>query len=321
MIPPSTVAIQTPTVVVDRNAESHCVSAIANAFVKYLHTPDAQDVFQSVGLQRPIDVATAQKGTDDEPPVEDLFTTDDLGGWDEIEKDTVFGPNGAFTLAFKAARARWRRPPSLVPESPNARARREPGAALGRWSLRGTAWLYLGVMILLPVAAILQAGFADGLRRCAARCRRSGRGTRSALTLIMAALTAMINGVLGTLLAYVLVRIPFPGRGLLSTIVDLPFAVPTLVAGVMLRALYGPNSAIGGFLGATACRSSSRRLGILLALLFVTLPLVVRTVQPVLLELDPAEEEAARVLGAGRWTTFRRVMFPALLPAIAGGCC
>jgi sulfate transport system substrate-binding protein len=103
VIPPSTVAIQTPTVVVDKNAEAHCVEDIANAFVKYLHTPDAQDVFQSVGLERPIDVAAAQKGTDDEPAIEDYFTTDDLGGWDKIEKDTVFGPNGAFTLAFKDA--------------------------------------------------------------------------------------------------------------------------------------------------------------------------------------------------------------------------
>jgi sulfate transport system substrate-binding protein len=103
IVPPSTVAIQTPTVVVDKNAEAHCVEDIANAFVKYLSTPDAQEVFQSVGYERPIDVAEAQKGTDDVPPVEDYFTTDDIGGWDEIEKDTVFGPNGAFTLAFKDA--------------------------------------------------------------------------------------------------------------------------------------------------------------------------------------------------------------------------
>ncbi|HEY7283198.1 MAG TPA: sulfate ABC transporter substrate-binding protein [Actinomycetota bacterium] len=103
IVPPSTVAIQTPTVVVDTNAEAHCVEDIANAFVQYLHTPDAQDVFQSIGLERPVEVAAAQKGTDEEPPVEDFFTTDDLGGWDKIEQDTVFGANGAFTLALKAA--------------------------------------------------------------------------------------------------------------------------------------------------------------------------------------------------------------------------
>jgi sulfate/thiosulfate transport system substrate-binding protein len=103
VVPPSTVAIQTPTVVVDKNAAAHCVTNIANAFVKYLHTPDAQDVFQTVGYERPIDVAKARQGTDAEPAIQDYFTTDQIGGWDKLEKETVFGPNGAFTNAFKAA--------------------------------------------------------------------------------------------------------------------------------------------------------------------------------------------------------------------------
>ena len=104
VVPPSTVAIQTPTVVVDKNAEDHCVENIANAFVKYLHTPDARAVFQSVGYERPIDVTAAQKGTDTEPAVKDFFTTDDIGGWDQLE-NSVFGTNGVFTTAFKAAHA------------------------------------------------------------------------------------------------------------------------------------------------------------------------------------------------------------------------
>jgi sulfate transport system permease protein len=202
---------------------------------------------------------------------------------------------------------------------PGGRARRQPGAALGRWSLRGVALLYLGLFILLPVAAILQRGYAGGLANLRDALGSFGAWNAIRLTLIMAALTAIINGILGTLLAYVLVRVRFPGRGLLSTIVDLPFAVPTLVAGVMLVALYGPNSTVGGWFEEHGIHIVFAPLGILLALLFVTLPLVVRSVQPVLLELDPAEEEAARVLGAGRWTTFRKVMFPALRPAIAAG--
>jgi sulfate/thiosulfate transport system substrate-binding protein len=105
VIPPSTVAIQTPTVVVDANAEKHCVAPIAAAFVKYLHTSEAQDVFQSVGYQRPISVAAAKKGSGSEyPPVQDLFTTDDVGGWDKLTSDTVFGPSGAFTKAYQAAK-------------------------------------------------------------------------------------------------------------------------------------------------------------------------------------------------------------------------
>jgi sulfate/thiosulfate transport system permease protein len=203
---------------------------------------------------------------------------------------------------------------------PQGRARPPAGAAFRRWSLRGVAFLYLGLFIVLPVGVLLQHGFSDGLANLRAALHAPGGTAAIRLTLEMAALTAVINGVFGTLLAYVLVRIRFPGRDLLSTVVDLPFAVPTLVAGVMLVALYGPNSTVGGWFEQHGIHIIFAPLGILLALLFVTLPLVVRTVQPVLLELDPAEEEAARVLGAGRWTTFRRVMLPALRPAIAGGC-
>ncbi len=105
VVPPSTVSIQTPVVVVDKNAEAHCVEDIANAFVKYLHTPEAQDVFASVGYERPVDVAAAQKGEGDKlPAITDLFTAADIGGWDQLESDTVFGPDGAFTKAFRAAK-------------------------------------------------------------------------------------------------------------------------------------------------------------------------------------------------------------------------
>jgi sulfate transport system permease protein len=181
------------------------------------------------------------------------------------------------------------------------------------------AFLYLGLFILLPVVAILDRGFSDGLTSLKDAMASFGAWNAIRLTLIMAAFTAIINGVFGTLLAYVFVRIRFPGRDFLSTVVDVPFAVPTLVAGVMLVALYGPNSVVGGWFERHGIHIIFAPLGILLALLFVTLPLVVRSVQPVLLELDPAEEEAARVLGAGRLTTFRKVMFPAMRPAIAAG--
>ena len=204
-------------------------------------------------------------------------------------------------------------------QRPGGRARLRPGAAAGRWSLRGATLLYLGLFILLPVAAILQRGFGTGLGNLTSALSSFGAWNAIKLTLIMAVLTAIINGAFGTLLAYVLVRIKFPGRSLLSTVVDLPFAIPTLVAGVMLVALYGPSSVVGGWLERHGIHVVFAPAGILLALLFVTLPLVVRSVQPVLLELDLAEEEAARVLGAGGWTTFRKVVFPALRPAITAG--
>src|SRR6266568_6366938 len=202
---------------------------------------------------------------------------------------------------------------------PQGRARLRSSAVLGRWSLRGVALLYLGLMVLLPVAALMDRGFSGGFGALRSAMSSFGAWEAIRLTVTMAAATALVNAVFGTLLAYVLVRMRFPGRGFLATLVDLPFAVPTLVAGVMLVALYGPNSPVGGFFQRNGIHIVFAQLGILLALLFVTLPLVVRSVQPVLLELDPAEEEAARVLGAGRWTTFRKVVFPALRPAITAG--
>lgn len=105
IIPPSTVLIQTPTVVVDKNAKAHCVENIAKAFVAYLHTPDAQKIFQTVGYQRPVSLAAAQKGNGkDYPAINDLFTTDEIGGWTRLVSSTVFGPSGAFTRAFQAAK-------------------------------------------------------------------------------------------------------------------------------------------------------------------------------------------------------------------------
>ena len=106
VIPPSTVAIQTPVAVVDKNAEAHCVEDVANAFVEFLHTPDAAAIYDSVGYERPVDLTKAQAGKGSEStfePITDLFTTDDIGGWDALLNDTVFGSNGAFTLAQQDA--------------------------------------------------------------------------------------------------------------------------------------------------------------------------------------------------------------------------
>jgi len=198
------------------------------------------------------------------------------------------------------------------------RARRDPGAS-SRWALRSTAFLYLGLFVLLPVAVILQRGYGSGLGNLEDALHSFGAWNAIRLTVVLAVVTAIVNGVFGTLLAYVLVRIPFPGREIVSAIVDLPFAIPSLVAGVMLVALYGPTSVVGGWFEDHGLKIIFAVPGILLALLFVTLPLVVRSVQPVLSELDREEEEAAHTLGAHGWTTFRKIVLPALRPAIVAG--
>jgi sulfate/thiosulfate transport system permease protein len=192
-------------------------------------------------------------------------------------------------------------------------------ARLRHLSLRGAALAYLGLMVVLPVAAIVTRGYSDGFGWLRSALAVPGATAAIRLTLIASAIAAVVNAVVGTTVAYVLVRFRFPGRNLLSTIVDLPIAIPTLVTGLALVAMYGPNAPIGGFLEGLGIHVIFAPLGIELALLFITLPFVIRTVQPVLLELDPAEEEAAATLGANGWTTFRRVVLPAITPAIAAG--
>jgi sulfate transport system permease protein len=192
-------------------------------------------------------------------------------------------------------------------------------ARLRHLSLRGAALAYLGLMVALPVAAIVAKGYGDGLGWLRSALAVPGATAAIRLTLITSAITAAVNAVVGTLIAYVLVRFRFRGRNLLSTIVDLPIAIPTLVTGLALVAMYGPNAPIGGFLERLGIHVIFAPLGIELALLFITLPFVIRTVQPVLLELDPAEEEAAATLGANGWTTFRRIVLPAIRPAVAAG--
>jgi sulfate transport system permease protein len=199
------------------------------------------------------------------------------------------------------------------------RSRTRSGLPPGRIGLRTLAAIYLGALVILPMSAVVINGFRDGFTALGAAFGTVGARQAIELTLTTSAAAAVINAVFGTLLAYVLVRFEFPGRSIVSSIVDLPFALPTLVTGVMLVALYGPASPIGAWLKDHGVDVIFAPLGILLALLFVTLPFVVRTVLPVLMELDTAEEEAARVLGASSWTTFRKVVLPALRPAIVGG--
>lgn len=196
------------------------------------------------------------------------------------------------------------------------RARWPSGGGL----VRGLAMIYLLMLLVLPLAVLIVDGLADGPQALLRAIWQPAARHALWLTLWTAALMALINAVMGTLTAYVLVRYHFPGKALVNAVVDLPFAIPTLVTGVMLATLYGPQSALGGWLaqrlGWQIIYAPS---GIVLALLFVSLPFVVRTVQPVLEALEREEEEAAATLGAGAWTSFRRVVLPKLWLPITGG--
>jgi sulfate transport system permease protein len=139
------------------------------------------------------------------------------------------------------------------------------------------------------------------------------------LTISTALIMVAINVVTGTATAWVLVRYSFPGKNLMNALIDLPFAMPTIVTGIMLVAVYGPRSMIGGFFQRYGYEIMFNKPGIILALMFVTFPFVVRAVQPVLIEMDKDMEEAARTLGASSVTIFLRVVIPSLLPSILTG--
>ncbi len=176
----------------------------------------------------------------------------------------------------------------------------------------GVALLWFSILVMLPLAAVVGATFEGGLSTFWDTLTDSGTQAAIRLTVGEALLVTLVNAVMGTLIAWVLVRDQFPGKRVLDVIIDIPFALPTIVAGLVLLALYGPRSPVD-------VNVANTRVGIFLALLFVTLPFVVRTVQPVLIELDADVEEAAASLGASRLTTFRRVILPSLVPAIAAG--
>ncbi len=177
---------------------------------------------------------------------------------------------------------------------------------------RGIAVCYLSVIVLVPLAALVWSSRAQGLDTFWDEVTKPQAAAALKLTLAAALLVAAFNAVTGTAIAWVLVRDSFRGQGIVNAVIDLPFALPTIVAGLVLLELYGPNSPFGVNL-------AFQRAGLVLALLFVTLPFVVRAVQPVLLELDREMEEAAESLGAGRIAIFRRIVFPNLLPAILSG--
>ncbi len=184
-----------------------------------------------------------------------------------------------------------------------------------RWAF--SAWI--GALVALPVAVLVLRGLEGGLEGLLAVIRAPAARDALWLSLWTAALAALVNGLAGTAIAWALVRWDMPGRRALAALVDLPLAIPTLVAGILLVALFGPQTALGSWFIAQGWPVAFARPGIVLALLFVTLPFVVRAVEPVLEELDPAEEEAAMTLGASRWATFLRVLLPPVLPAVAAG--
>lgn len=176
----------------------------------------------------------------------------------------------------------------------------------------GLAMIYLSVLVFIPLGAVVWRSTGNGWSGFWNDITTPEAWSALWLTIGSSFIVAIVNAVMGTLIAWVLVRDRFPGKRIIDTIIDLPFALPTIVAGLVLVTLYGNNSPLHIELAYT-------RPGVVAAMLFVTLPFVVRTVQPVLLELDQEMEQAAASLGAGNFTIFRRIILPNLIPAILAG--
>ncbi|RYJ05922.1 MAG: sulfate ABC transporter permease subunit CysT [Actinomycetales bacterium] len=206
----------------------------------------------------------------------------------------------------------------LAPPTPTPSGRRGRGRARTNTLTRqsglglGLALTWFSLLVLIPLALIVIQAADGGWATFRDTLTDDQTFDALRLTVEQSLLVTVVNVVMGTLIAWVLVRDRFWGKRLLEVIIDIPFALPTIVAGLVLLSLYGPRSPIG-------IDVSNTERAVFLALLFVTLPFVVRTVQPVLLELDPEVEQAAASLGASQLTTVRRIILPALAPAITAG--
>ncbi|SMF91330.1 sulfate transport system permease protein [Paenibacillus uliginis N3/975] len=204
---------------------------------------------------------------------------------------------------------------AILQAKSRGRRRVLPGFGIGM----GFTVFYMSLVVLVPLSALLlnHTGLTWGKFWEIAADPRVLASYK--VSLGTAALAALIDTILGLLLAWVLVRYEFPGKQLWDALIDLPFALPTAVAGVALTAIYSANGWIGSLLEPLGIKVAFTPLGITLALMFIGIPFVVRTVQPVLQDAERDAEEAAATLGAGRWRTFRTVIFPALIPPLLTG--
>ena len=200
-------------------------------------------------------------------------------------------------------RARWRNPSAL------------PGFGLSL----GFTLFYLTLIVLIPLSALMIRPWTLGAQGVWDVITEPRVLHALKLSFGASAVAALVNMVIGTIIAWALTRYKFPGKALVDAFVDLPFALPTAVAGIALSTIYSRNGWLGAPLGEIGIKVAYTQLGVVMALIFIGLPFVVRTVQPVMAELDAGAEEAAATLGANRFDTIRLVVLPALMPAILTG--
>ncbi len=310
MIPRQTLLIELPIAVMQNSSNKD----LANKFVQFLKSPASQAVFGQNGFRPVNPVAAKQFKNFPVRPGQITLNDKTLGGFASGAGALVRAVEGP-DVRDRVCRRRAFELTSYAEPRPRERNRiiqfissEKVGTA---FSL-GYASTFLLVIVALPIAALIWQSKEGGWSAFWESISAPEAVAALKLTLTVAALAALTNAVLGTVTAWVLVRDDFRGKSVLNAVIDLPFALPTIVAGLLLLTFYGPRSPIGVHLAFT-------RYALYVALLFVTLPFVIRTVQPVLLELDHEMEEAARSLGANQFTVFRRIVLPNILPGILSG--
>ncbi|WP_168121287.1 sulfate ABC transporter permease subunit CysT [Paenibacillus sp. HB172176] len=185
--------------------------------------------------------------------------------------------------------------------------------------MRSTLISYLLLLVVFPIGAVYVEGFSDGWHTFWSKAHEGAVVEAIKLTVKLSLITAFIQAVVGAMIAYTLVRFSFPGRRLLNSLIDLPFALPTAVSGVILLTMFSPNGPIGALLARNGIELLYNEYAILIGMIFVTFPFVIRAIQPLLEQLDPFEEEASASLGAGRMRTFRRIVLPVMMPGLLSG--
>jgi len=210
-------------------------------------------------------------------------------------------------------------PPAGGARRPRLARWREPSILPGFGLSIGVTLAYLGAIVIIPLAALAIRPWELGLAGVWSALTDDRVAAALKLSFSLSAYAALLNAFLGLLIAWVLVRYEFPGRRLLDAMVDLPFALPTAVAGIALTAIYAPSGPLGALAAKVGIKTAYSPLGIFIALVFIGLPFVVRALQPVMQDLDREVEEAAQTLGASDWQRVRHVIFPALAPALISG--
>lgn len=187
------------------------------------------------------------------------------------------------------------------------------------WGFRSAVLLYFVLLIVLPIIGVYANAFSQGWGAFAESILDPIAWKSVLLTVKLAAIAALINAVLGTMIAWVLIRYRFPGRAVLNSLVDLPFALPAAVGGLMILLLLGPGSTLGRLAEAAGFEIVFHQPAIVIAMVFVTFPFVIRAVQPLLEEMELSEEEAAYTMGSSRFRVFRQILLPSMAPGIIGG--